>query len=145
MESYRALCSNVFLFVCFFVVVFFFFVCCCCFVFLLLLLLLFFVCLFFVLFFVVVVVVFSPVQHGHYLALGRESPRAFVCLSCMRPCLLSVLFSSSWCREVAVVCDCGTPWTFLLNFAMLRWLSASIVLLGMMGYSQNGCCNFEGL
>ena len=25
-------------------------------------------------------------------------------------------FSSSWCRGLAAVCDCGTPWTFLLTF-----------------------------
>ena len=24
--------------------------------------------------------------------------------------------SSSWCRGLAAVCDCGTPWTFLLTF-----------------------------
>ena len=27
--------------------------------------------------------------------------------------------SSSWCRELAAVCDCGTPWTFLLTFLQL--------------------------
>ena len=26
------------------------------------------------------------------------------------------LFSSFWCRGLAAVCDCGTPWTFLLSF-----------------------------
>ena len=25
-------------------------------------------------------------------------------------------FSSSWCRGLAAVCDCGTAWTFLLTF-----------------------------
>ena len=25
-------------------------------------------------------------------------------------------FSSSWCLGRAAVCDCGTPWTFLLTF-----------------------------
>ena len=25
-------------------------------------------------------------------------------------------FSSSWCRRLAAVCGCGTPWTFLLTF-----------------------------
>ena len=29
--------------------------------------------------------------------------------------LVFVIFSSSWCRGLAVVCDCGTPWTFLLT------------------------------
>ena len=28
--------------------------------------------------------------------------------------------SSSWCLERAAVCDCGTPWTFLLPFLGLR-------------------------
>ena len=30
--------------------------------------------------------------------------------------LVFVIFSSSWCRGLAAVCDCGTPWTFLLTF-----------------------------
>ena len=25
-------------------------------------------------------------------------------------------YSSSWCQGFAAVCDCGTPWTFLLTF-----------------------------
>ena len=29
--------------------------------------------------------------------------------------LVFVIFSSYWCRGLAVVCDCGTPWTFLLT------------------------------
>ena len=29
--------------------------------------------------------------------------------------LVFVIFSSSWCRRLAVVCDFGTPWTFLLT------------------------------
>ena len=39
-----------------------------------------------------------------------------VCFSCI--CLFVLLlsfFSSSWCRGLAAVCDCGTPWTFLLT------------------------------
>ena len=28
--------------------------------------------------------------------------------------------SSSWCLGRAAVCDCGTPWTFLLPFFLLR-------------------------
>ena len=38
-------------------------------------------------------------------------------------------FSSSWCLERAAICDCGTPWTFLLPFFhmcfffVLSWLS----------------------
>ena len=29
--------------------------------------------------------------------------------------------SSSWCLGRAVVCDCGTPWTFLLPFFHIKW------------------------
>ena len=42
-----------------------------------------------------------------------------MCFSCI--CLfvlyglVFVIFSSSWYRGLAVVCDCGTPWTFLLT------------------------------
>ena len=31
-------------------------------------------------------------------------------------CLVLSVSSSSWCLERAAVCDCGTPWTFLLPF-----------------------------
>ena len=30
--------------------------------------------------------------------------------------LVLSFLSSSWCRVLAAVCDCGTPWTFLLTF-----------------------------
>ena len=30
--------------------------------------------------------------------------------------------SSSWCLGRAAVCDCGTPWTFLLPFLMQVYL-----------------------
>ena len=42
---------------------------------------------------------------------------AFVCLFCMRYLLL--FFSSSWCQGLDPVCDCGTPWIFLLIFLPL--------------------------
>ena len=59
----------------------------------------FFFCFFFV-FFVVVVV---------FLLLFF-----FFCfLFCA--CFLS-FFSSSWCRGLAAVCDCGTHWTFIVTF-----------------------------
>ena len=29
--------------------------------------------------------------------------------------LVVSFFSSSWCRGLAAVCDCGTPWAFLLT------------------------------
>ena len=31
-------------------------------------------------------------------------------------CLVLSVSSSSWCLGRAAVCDCGTPWTFLLPF-----------------------------
>ena len=45
---------------------------------------------------------------------GLCASRAFVCLFVLYG-LVFVIFSSSWCRGLAVVCDCGTPWTFLLT------------------------------
>ena len=51
------------------------------------------------------------------LDLGRESWS--MCFSCIGLfilyALISVIFSSAWCQGLDVVCDCGTPWTFLLN------------------------------
>ena len=46
-------------------------------------------------------------------------------------CLFRLLVSSSsWCLERAAVCDCGTPWTFLIPFfvlfCMLRDLTFSV-------------------
>ena len=37
----------------------------------------------------------------------------YVCSTCA--CLVLPVSSSSWCLAMAVVCDCGTPWTFLLH------------------------------
>ena len=34
--------------------------------------------------------------------------------------LMLSVSSSSWCLETAAVCDCGTPWTFLLPFFFAR-------------------------
>ena len=50
-----------------------------------------------------------------------------MCFSCI--CLfvlyvlVFVLFSFSWCRGLAAVCDCGTLWTFLLTFffKLISW------------------------
>ena len=38
----------------------------------------------------------------------------YVCSICA--CLVLSVSSSSWCLGGAAVCDCGTPWTFLLPF-----------------------------
>ena len=45
---------------------------------------------------------------------GLCASRTFVCLFCAF--MFFVLFSSSWCRGLAAVCDCGIPWTLLLTF-----------------------------
>ena len=55
---------------------------------------------------------------------GLCACREYVCLFCTRQFLS--FFSSTWCQGLAVACDCGTPWTFLLIFLLLtvlRWLS----------------------
>ena len=38
----------------------------------------------------------------------------FVCL--FSTCLFLSFFIFFWCRGLVAVCDCGTPWTFLLTF-----------------------------
>ena len=45
-------------------------------------------------------------------SLGEEGA-GLVCLFCV--CMFLSYFSSSWCRGLAAVCDCGIPWTFLLT------------------------------
>ena len=40
----------------------------------------------------------------------------FLCLFVLRVLFFCPFSSSSWCRGMAVVCDCDTPWTFLLTF-----------------------------
>ena len=44
---------------------------------------------------------------------GLCASRAFVCLFCT--CQFLSFVSSSCCRGLAALCDCGTPWTFLLT------------------------------
>ena len=49
---------------------------------------------------------------------GEERPNlsAFRTFFSICACLVLSVSSSSWCLERAAVCDCGTPWTFLLSF-----------------------------
>ena len=56
------------------------------------------------------------------ISLGEEGAgRAFVCLLLFFcACMFLSFFSSSWCRGLSAVCDCGTPWTFLLTFLQLK-------------------------
>ena len=53
-----------------------------------------------------------------YALAGLCASRAFVCF--VRVSFLSFFFSSSWCWGLAAVCDCGTPWTFLLTLCYIR-------------------------
>ena len=52
--------------------------------------------------------------------LGREGWESwswcFSCVCSISACLVLSVSSSSWCLGKAAVCDCGTPWTFLLPF-----------------------------
>ena len=54
---------------------------------------------------------------------GLCASRTFVCL--FRACMFLSFFSSSWCRGLAAVCDCGISWTFLLTFYSNPWLFPS--------------------
>ena len=66
----------------------------------------------------VLVLFFSPVKHCDRLAWERELVYVllvYLFLDFSRVNLLS-FFSSSWCQELVVACDFGTPWTFLLTF-----------------------------
>ena len=71
-----------------------------------------------------VLVAFSPFSIAN-TSLGEKranlSAFQYVCLVCA--CLDFSVSSSSWGLGRAAVCDCGTPWTFLLPFfPTLYWL-----------------------
>ena len=57
--------------------------------------------------------VFSPFSIAT-ASLGEE--RANLSAFPICACLDLSVSSSSWCLGRAAVCDCGTPWTFFLNF-----------------------------
>ena len=52
--------------------------------------------------------------------LGKRELVCVLLVHCLFICFVYVsfchFFSSSWCRGLAAVYDCGTPWTFLLAF-----------------------------
>ena len=50
---------------------------------------------------------------------------SYVCSVCA--CLDLSVSSSSWCLGRAAVCDCGTPWTFLLPFFLFQYRAARFV------------------
>ena len=47
---------------------------------------------------------------------GVGEAGCFSCVCSVCACLGLSVFSSSWGLGRAAVCDCGTPWTFLLSF-----------------------------
>ena len=62
-----------------------------------------------------VLVFFSPFSIG-ITSLGEERANlsAFSCICSICACLGLSVSSSSWRLGRVAVCDCGTPWTFLL-------------------------------
>ena len=63
-----------------------------------------------------VLVFFSPFSIA-ITSLGEERANLsafYVCSICA--CLVLSVSSSSWCLGMAAVCECGTPWAFLLPF-----------------------------
>ena len=48
--------------------------------------------------------------------LGEERANLCVFVRSICACLDCSLSSSSWCLGRAAICDCGTPWAFLLPF-----------------------------
>ena len=67
-----------------------------------------------------VLVFFSPFSIA-ITSLGEERANlsAFRTFVGFFACLDLSVSSSSWCLERAAVCDCATPWTFLLPFLPL--------------------------
>ena len=63
---------------------------------------------------------------------GLCASHAFVCLFCM--CSFLSFFSSSWCQQLAAVCDCGIPWTFLLT--LMHQKAWQMVLSGLFKRSK---------
>ena len=64
-----------------------------------------------------VLVLFSPFSIA-ITSLGEERANLSAFRTFVRFVLVWILSvsSSSWCLGRAAVCDCGTPWTFLLPF-----------------------------
>ena len=70
--------------------------------------------LFYVLPCVILFLCFSVLLALRLPRLGKKECFSYVCSICA--CLDLSVSSSSWCLGRAAVCDCGTPWTFLLPF-----------------------------
>ena len=69
-----------------------------------------------------VLVFFSPFSIA-ITSFGEERAYLSAFRTFVRFVLVLVLSvsSSSWCLGRSAVCDCGTPWTFLLPFFTLKW------------------------
>ena len=66
-----------------------------------------------------VLVLFSPFSIA-ITSLGEERANLTALCTFVRFALVwFCLFPLSWCLGRAAVCDCGTPWTFLLPFCLL--------------------------
>ena len=63
---------------------------------------------------------FSPLSIA-ITSLGEERANLSAFRTFVRFALVLSISSSSWCLERAAVCDCGTPWTFLLPFSLSVW------------------------
>ena len=64
-----------------------------------------------------VLVFFSPFSIA-ITSLGEERANLSAFSTFVRfVCLDLLVSSSSWCLGRAAICDCGTPWTFLLPFS----------------------------
>ena len=53
-------------------------------------------------------------------SLGEERANLSAFRTFVRFALVWSVSSSSWCLGRAAVCDCGTPWTFLLPFSLKK-------------------------
>ena len=64
------------------------------------------------------VIQWNNLCHKYHITTRIKTPArlcfSYVCSVCA--CLDLLVSSSSWCLGGAAVCDCGTPWTFLLLF-----------------------------
>ena len=68
-----------------------------------------------------VLVFFSPFSIAiTSLGEGRANLSAFSYVCSVCTCLDLSVSSSSWGLGRAAVCDCGTPWTFLLPFLLYK-------------------------
>ena len=81
-----------------------------------------------------VLVFFSPFSIAvTWLGEERELILVLFVVCSIYACLVLSVSSSSWCLGRAAVCDCGTPWTFLLPFSHVLFpvLSAPCELLNI--------------